>query len=258
MLVLAPVVQFLVCFLILRWLLKKKPGEPYSKKTVVRFVLFGALSTVLNLVLMSVTPIEREMFFGMNPVLSGFLTALITAALIEEVLKYLMFRLAVRSSREVVCWLDAIIAAIAVGVGFTLLEDITYLFDGGGTILRAVFPMHLLFQAVMGYYYGKARVTGQARYDVLSLAVPILLHTLFDMFLIGIMSVIEDQSDSLTGLTLEELKALPYGNYLMPMLVCAVVIAIVSLVALIQMLRKIGVWSGNGEKQEPLKAEDAA
>ena len=251
MLILVLIVEFLICFLILRWLLKKKTGAPYSKKTVIRFVLFGALSTVLNVVLMLVTPITPDMFYGMNPILSGFLTALITASLIEEVLKYIMFRLAVRNSREVVCWLDAVIAAIAVGIGFTLLEDVTYLFEGGGTILRAVLPMHLLFQAVMGYYYGKARVTKQAKYDVLSLAVPILLHTVFDMFILGMMSIV-GKSETLTSLTAEQLNALPYANYLIPMLVCAIVIMAVFLIALILMLRKVGVWSRNGEKQEPL------
>ena len=251
MLILVLIVEFLICFLILRWLLKKKTGAPYSKKTVIRFVLFGALSTVLNVVLMLVTPITPDMFYGMNPILSGFLTALITASLIEEVLKYIMFRLAVRNSREVVCWLDAVIAAIAVGIGFTLLEDVTYLFEGGGTVLRAVLPMHLLFQAVMGYYYGKARVTKQAKYDVLSLAVPILLHTVFDMFILGMMSIV-GKSETLTGLTAEQFSALPYANYLIPMLVCAIVIMVVFLIALILMLRKVGVWSRNGEKQEPL------
>ena len=230
---------------------EKKAGEPFSKKTVVRFVLFGAISTVLNVVLMLVTPIAPDMFFGINPILSGFLTALITASLIEEILKYIMFRLAVRKNQEVVCWLEAVIAAIAVGIGFTLLEDVTYLFEGGGTVLRAVLPMHLLFQAVMGYYYGKARVTKQAKYDVLSLAVPILLHTVFDMFILGMMSVV-GKSETLTGLTAEQFNALPYANYLILMLVCAIVIMVVFLIALILMLRKVGVWSRNGEKREPL------
>lgn len=254
--ILVPVVQFAVCFLILRWLLKKKAGEPYSKKTVAKFVLFGALSTVVIFVLMLVLSLDRETFFGMNPILSGFLTALITAALIEEILKYLFFRLAIRKNREVVCWLDAIIAAVAVSVGFTLLEDLTYLFDGGGSIIRAVIPAHLLFQIFMGYYYGKARVTKKAVYDVLSLVVPILWHTAFDMFLIGLMSIVGDVN-TLTGMTAAQLNALPYANYMLPMLICGIVLIVVTLIALIVMLRKIAVWSRNGEKQELLTAENA-
>ena len=250
--ILAALVQFAVCFLILRWLLKKKPGEPYSKKSVVKFVLFGAIGIVLWYCSSLVLPLNEDTFFGMNPILSGFLTALITAALIEEIVKYIMFRLAIRKNPEVVCWLDVIIAAIAVGVGFTLLEDVTYLFDGAGTIVRAILPGHLLFQGLMGYYYGKARVTKQFKYHVLSLVVPILVHTLFDMFIIGLMSIV-GSSEALTGFTEEQLMSLPYYSYLIPMLICAVVVIICALIALILFLRKIAVWSRKGEKQELLK-----
>ena len=250
--ILAALVQFAVCFLILRWLLKKKPGEPYSKKSVVKFVLFGAIGIVLWYCSSLVLPLNEDTFFGMNPILSGFLTALITAALIEEIVKYIMFRLAIRKNPEVVCWLDVIIAAIAVGVGFTLLEDVTYLFDGAGTIVRAILPGHLLFQGLMGYYYGKARVTKQFKYHVLSLVIPILVHTLFDMFIIGLMSIVGN-AEALTGITEEQLMSLPYYSYLIPMLICAVVVIICALIALILFLRKIAVWSRKGEKQELLK-----
>ena len=254
--ILAALVQFVVCFLILRWLLKKKTGEPYSRKTVTRFVVFGAIGVVLWFALSLALPLESDTFFGMNPILSGFLTALISAALIEELVKYSMFRLAIRKNQEVVCWLDAIIAAIAVGIGFTLLEDMTYLFDGAGTILRAFVPGHLLFQGLMGYYYGKARVTKQFKYHLLSLVVPILVHTLFDMFITGLLSIVGN-SEELTSLTEEQIADLPYYNYLIPMLIGAVAVIIFSLIALILFLRKIAVWSREGEKQELLNIENS-
>ena len=246
--------QFAVCFLILLWLLKKKPGDPFSKKTVAKFVLFGALSMILCLGLTFVLPIKRDTFFGMNPLLSGFLTALLTAALFEEGMKYIFFRLAVRNSRELVCWLDVIIAAVAVAIGFVLLEDLEFIVSGSGTILRALFPMHILFQAIMGYYYGKARMTKKFRYHVLSLAVPVLCHTAYDMFIIAMISIV-GSSSALTGLGEAELKSLPYANYLMPLLICTVVIMVAGFTALILMLRKIGVWSKNGEKRELLAEE---
>lgn len=251
--IIAPVVQFLVCYLILRWLLKKKTGEPFSNKYVWKCLIFGAISAALPFVVAFVLPIDEKTFFGMNPILSGFLTALITASLVEEASKYLLFRLAMGKSSEGRTWLDAILVSVMVAIGFTLLEDLTYLF-GGGSILRALLPGHLLFGALMGYFYGKARVTKQAKYDVLSLLVPILVHTLFDMFIISLMSIVGDSS--LSGLTEEELYALPYGNYLAPVLVCAIVTLVLMLAALLLMGRKISLWSKNGEKQELLKAEN--
>ena len=88
----AALAQFAVCFLILAWVLKKKTGEPYSRKAVIKFVLFGALGVILFFCLTLVLPIQEDTFYGMNPIISGFLTALITASLTEEIIKYIVFR----------------------------------------------------------------------------------------------------------------------------------------------------------------------
>lgn len=85
--ILAALAQFAVCFLILAWVLKKKTGEPYSRKAVIRFVLFGALGVILFFCLTLVLPIQEDTFYGMNPIISGFLTALITASLTEEIMR---------------------------------------------------------------------------------------------------------------------------------------------------------------------------
>ena len=252
--ILAALAQFAVCFLILAWVLKKKTGESYSRKAVIKFVLFGALGVILFFCLTLVLPIQEDTFYGMNPIVSGFLTALITASLTEEIIKYIVFRLAIGKNREVVSWLDVIIAAIAVGIGFTLLEDVTYLFEGAGTIVRAILPGHILFQGIMGYYYGKACVTGQSKYHVLSLLVPILVHTVFDMFIIGLMSVVGSTKD-LAGITADQLSNLPYYSYLIPMVIGAIVAMIGTLIALILFLRKVGAWSRNGDKQELLQQQ---
>lgn len=253
--IVVPLIQFFITFLILKWLLKQKSGEPFSRKTVMKLLLFGAVSVMLCLAISFVLPIERDTFFGMNPILSGFLTALITAALFEEIMKYLLFRLAIRKNGEVLCWHDAILAAVIVGMGFTLLEDLEFVIGGDASILRALVPGHLLFQAVMGYYYGKARVTKQFKYDVLSLAVPILLHTVLDMFIISLMSIVGDRA-ALDGLTEETIKTMPYGSYLVPTLFCVIAVLVLTLVALILMAVKISRWHKNGEKQELLKAEN--
>ena len=250
------VVQVVVCVLVLRWLLKKKTGEPFSKKMVARLLGFGALSVVLCYVVSDVLSIKRDTFFDLNPILAGFLTALLTAALLEELGKYILFRLALIKNREVISWLDAIIAAILVGIGFTVLEDAEFAISGDTNILRAIVPAHLLFQGIMGYYYGKARVTKKRVYDVLSLAVPILAHTFFDMFLIGMISIVGNANFA-QGLTEEELVALPDWQYVIPMLVCGIAAFLIILVALILMFRKIGMWSRNGEKQESLTQQDA-
>ena len=244
------IVQVVVCILILRWLSGKKTGEPYSRKMIIKFLGFGAVAVVVCLFISFLLPIKRDSFFDLNPILAGFLTALITAAAFEELIKYLLFRLVLIKNEKVISWLDAIIAAVIVGIGFTLLEDAEFAVTSGTNILRAIIPAHLLFQGIMGYYYGKARVK-KSIYDALSLAVPILVHTFFDMFLIALMAILGD-AGSLTGLTPEELIELPGWNYVLPALIGAFTAIIVVFVALILMFRKIGVWSKKGGKEETL------
>lgn len=246
------VLQVIVCFLILKWLLKNKDGEPYSKKAVIKFFGFGALSTVACLVTTSILPIEKDTFFGLNPILAGFITALLTAALFEEVMKYIFFRLALVKNEEVINWLDVIIATTIVGIGFTIAEDLVYAVTGNTNFLRALIPAHILFQTLMGYFYGKARVTKKKIYDVLSLAVPILVHTFFDMFLISMIAIIGDNPNRLKSLSEEELLNLPGWEYIIPLMICGIATMIIVFIAMVLMLRQIGVWNKRGEKRESL------
>lgn len=254
--ILAVLVSLIISIVILSFLLKKKPGERFSKKTVWRFVLFGALSLIVPLALSMVFPINPDAFSHLNPLLGGFLASLLTAALAEELIKYFFFRLAVRKNAEVRCWLDAIIAAMLVAIGFTFLEDVEFAISGDTTLLRAFLPGHILFQFLMGYYYGKARVTGKAKYHVLSLLVPILVHTLFDTFIISLKFAIGDVSVLSSITTMEEITALPNGGYMIPLVVGIIVTMLGMVIWLITALVKIGKWSKNGEKQELLAASN--
>ncbi len=249
----AVILQFVVCFFIMKWVLKQKPGEKYSKKTVAKFFVIGALTTIPALILADILSLGKDTFWGLNPFVAGFLTALVSAALLEEIAKYIFFRIAMIKKQEMTCWLDVIIAAIVFGIGFALIEDISYAIFGDGNILRAILPMHILFQLIMGYYYGKALVTKQFKYHVLSLAAPILCHTIFDMFPLSMKALLKDMDqDVFKSLSNEELMKLPYLNELFVMVAGFIVVAIASVVLLVIMIRKIGVWSRNGEKQEAI------
>ncbi len=134
------------------------------------------------------------------------------------------------------------------------MEDVTYSIFGDGNIIRAFLPMHILFQLIMGYFYGKACVNKSIRDHVLAIVLPVLSHTLFDTFMIAMAIVVEGQSiEEMKNLTPEELMNMPYLNDLMITICCSAVTAIASLVLMIVLLRKIGVWSKNGEKQEVIR-----
>ena len=81
--------------------------------------------------------------------------------------------------------MDCVIAFATVGITFELIENITYGMRSGvaGAIARAICPGHFIFGVIMGYLYGKYRVSGQKKFLVLCYAVPVVLHTIMDMFL---------------------------------------------------------------------------
>ena len=243
--------QLLVVILILRYLLRRKTGNPFSKKEITKFLGFGMLSLIIALLVPSLLlPIRSDMFFGMNPILSGFLTAFLTAALTEELAKYLCFRIAMFRDKEVVNWHDVILACIMIGIGFTIAEDIEFSLVGGANILRAFVPAHVLFQAIMGYFFGRACVKKSAADHILALAAPISAHTLFDMFLIAAMSMVNGDPANLSNGFLE---TSPYKGYLTPIAIGCVTVIVLTILSLLVFLYKIGAWGKKGEKTELIK-----
>ncbi|RKM55387.1 PrsW family intramembrane metalloprotease [Butyrivibrio sp. CB08] len=243
------VVQLIVCVLILKFLIKRKVGEPFSKKAVAKFFGFGGLALIVALVISMVLSIKDDAFYGLNPLLAGFVTALLTASLYEEVVKYIFLRLALHKNTEAVSWLDITIAAAIFGGGFCILEDLEFAIIGSSNIARAFLPGHILFQLIMGYFYGKARQTGQKKYHVLSLAIPILVHTLYDTFIIALKFSIGNL-DEVTPDDYEKIMQLPYAGYIIPMAACTIIAGIAMIVAIIVMCRKVDKWSKQQQAAE--------
>ncbi len=235
------IVQVVVGVLILGWLLKRKAGEPFSKKTVAKFFGFGALALIVALAVSMILPIKDDTFFGLNPLIAGFLTAFLTAALFEECIKYVFLRLAFLKKGDVVSWLDITIAAGIFGIGFTLMEDLQFAISNSSNLVRAFLPGHVLFQIIMGYFYGKARETGQKKYDVLSLVIPIFVHTLYDAFIISLMVAIGNPKTEV--MDYDQLMQLPYAGYIIPLTAAVIITAIALIIALICVFIKINKWS---------------
>ena len=65
--------------------------------------------------------------------------------------------------------------------GFTLAEDLMYSSEGLLlTLLCSVMPFHFTYGAIMGCFIGKAFMTGEKKYHLIGIIIPVLLHTLFD------------------------------------------------------------------------------
>ena len=90
-------------------------------------------------------------------------------------------------------YVDGIVYAVCVGMGFAAFENIGYLFGNIDTwvsvgFVRAIsaIPGHFFFAVMMGYFYSKAAFGNPSRRGLnfaLAILVPVLLHGAYDSIL---------------------------------------------------------------------------
>ena len=175
----------------------KNRREPISQ--VWKGVRYGVGSALLALVVGAPFSVLAEMV----PVLDYTETfwgalygSFFMAAVPEELAKLLMLYLLLRKNPYFDERMDGIVYAVAVGMGFAGFENILYLFENEeiwGTVgaIRALFsvPGHFCFAVFMGYYYSLAHFDKKNRQELnlfLMLAVPIVLHGVFDFLLMSL------------------------------------------------------------------------
>ena len=122
-----------------------------------------------------------------------FRVAVFGAGIPEELCKFLMLMQFLRRCKFFDEYMDGIVYTACIGLGFAALENILYLFQNFAAwpavgAMRALVsvPGHFFFAVVMGYYVSKAffdHPSGRVRNLVLSVVVPMLLHSLFDALL---------------------------------------------------------------------------
>lgn len=175
----------------------KNRREPISQ--VWKGVRYGVGSALLALVVGAPFSVLAEMV----PVLDYTETfwgaiygSFFMAAVPEELAKLLMLYLLLRKNPYFDERMDGIVYAVAVGMGFAGFENILYLFENEeiwGTVgaIRALFsvPGHFCFAVFMGYYYSLAHFDKKNQQELnlfLMLAVPIVLHGVFDFLLMSL------------------------------------------------------------------------
>lgn len=208
--ILCAILSLPISILLVRWLMKKKMENPFEKGEVSRLVLAGMLSMVVAAVVtLLIICVRAYRLIGLDTLklwmsnpdsetvktslaeirsraasqtyLSAFIGTFLSVGLVEELSRFLFIRLSTVKKRFAKTWLDLVICGGIVGVGFQLLEDITYVNgDLITAIFRAVTPFHFTFGAIMGFYIGKALESGKKGYYIPAVLIPALLHTLFD------------------------------------------------------------------------------
>jgi protease PrsW len=167
------------------WAYRLDHKRPEPLGLVSKSVLLGFLATLPAIIIEMLVDLPA----GLLPHLPGIVwTSFVTAALVEEGLKYLLlkrwlFRLT--AFDEI---LDGIVYAVCLSLGFAFAENLMYgLGDSKTLFLRAftAVPLHATATGIMGYWFGRAkRQPGRAealmRKGYLA---AVLVHGLYNFFL---------------------------------------------------------------------------
>lgn len=120
-----------------------------------------------------------------------FYSAFMEAGFPEELSKFIVLFLLIWWNKNFNEYMDGIVYATFVGLGFACIENILYVFEGGlGTgLIRAIIsvPGHFLFGVLMGYFLSLAKFSkkGRIRNLLLAVMVPAAAHGLFDWLLMA-------------------------------------------------------------------------
>ncbi len=248
--VISALISIPVSVVLIVWLVRCKKERPFSRGNIIRLIVAGLLSAVVGTLLTAVlVSIRAAYVIGFDTLVSWFahpdvktitarlqeiaaegefsfvrlfLGQLITIGFAEELSRYLFLRLSTRRQTFAKTALDFAICGGIVGTGFTVAEDLLY--SSGGlllSLLRSLMPFHFTYGAIMGWFVGKAFVTGKKKYHLIGILIPVLLHTIFDS---GVTAVAEA------------------GIYIIVMIISL----LLNLAATIFMIVKIRQWSKNG------------
>lgn len=164
--------------------------DKYQKepiKSLLKAFFGGWLAVVMDIGL--VTTIEYSI--GLFPILPDtvFYDSFLTAAIPEELCKFLIFMIFIWRDKNFDEYFDGIVYATFIGLGFACIENIEYVFmyGFGAGVSRALFavPGHFLFGVLMGYFLSLAKFTPEKRKKniFLGLLFAIIAHGLYDWLL---------------------------------------------------------------------------
>lgn len=171
----------------------KDKDFPEPKTKIAKGFFYGILSALIALFIGLFTEPFVSLFYEPYvPVISQVATAFIEAAIPEECAKLFMLWLLLRNNKHFDEYLDGVVYAISVSMGFAAFENILYLLYSdewvSTGIVRALVsvPGHNGFAILMGYFYSlyhysKNKENKRLKYMII--VAPVLAHAIFDALL---------------------------------------------------------------------------
>ena len=162
--------------------------EPWS--ILRKLLLWGALSGIPAALVESLLTGVVQNLLQEGTLLYNFVFGFIVAALVEESFKFFFLYKFTFKSPAFNYRFDGVVYAVFVSMGFAILENVLYVFQGGlGVALsRALLalPLHAACGVYMGIAYGQQKVNSlykPASFGAVAracLPVPILIHGFYD------------------------------------------------------------------------------
>jgi len=182
------IITALIPALILGWWIYKKDSlRPEPLRMLYKAFLYGVGSTFVTLVITQLLNMVGLFTYDLGSFKGAVSTALLAAALPEEMAKLLMLWLFLRNNPYYDEYLDGIVYAACVGLGFAATENVLYLLQSpdwvGTGIMRGLtaVPAHFAIACAMGYFYSKRHFGDRSRLTAACvLAVPVLIHWVYD------------------------------------------------------------------------------
>jgi len=174
----------LVPSILLMWYFHSRDAYPEPPRVL--WATFGLGVLIVVPVLAVALPTIAFTHGLTHPHATGLASAFLSAAIPEELFKFLVLWVYCARHREFNEPIDGIVYGVAVSLGFATLENVLYVSSGGlvVAILRAftAVPGHAFLGAIMGYYVGRARFEPERKGSLVlaALGIPILLHGLYD------------------------------------------------------------------------------
>ena len=172
--------------LLIFWYFAARDLNPEPSSILRRTFFYGVLTTI-PAVFLELGEGALTGTKALPPVAASLNDAFLSAALVEELLKFSVLYFYARRQQAFDEPMDGIIYGVTASLGFATLENVLYVAEHGmGTaIVRAIFavPGHAVYGALMGYFVGQAQFGDQqarGRNLALALLVPIGLHGLYD------------------------------------------------------------------------------
>ena len=169
------------------WIYKKDSARPEPLRLLIMAFFYGIGSAFLSLLISTMMGFMGFLVYDLGSFAGAVSTALFAASLPEEVAKLTMLWLFLRKNPYYDEYLDGIVYAACVGLGFAGAENILYLLQSsdwvGTGIVRGLtaVPAHFAIACAMGYFYSKRHFGDKSTLTTACvLAVPIIIHWVYD------------------------------------------------------------------------------